>query len=446
MGIITTESFARFARGKFDFSAGTSGLARPIQADTEWREITGYAAVADAQNGAFYANDDIGIGIVQDPIVASKNRLCMDSIVVPANTKIGAGHTYCLEKLFSTPKTKFQVGFLCRFPTGQYTKDNPASTTVMGYGIELCAAGRSRSNNSAAQPRYATVAGASGAAAHSVVSIDTFGVPGTPMPTLTTVVNNGSTTPTFRIKGTTDPNGAGIALKMDTDIFVEVEVDTTNQTLRIWVDDVYAGTSAWSASGSGDAPFTNGFQIRLYRGGTTNYAVTTDLGGVMLSDVYCLDLSDGVVPNTRLGKSTRVMGEAPDADVSTMFSRPDGFAGNYDVVNDPIASNSAPTVYLTGEGEGTEDLYRTAGSNIGSFAGTVYGVVLRARYQNASGSAHTLAITSSDGTTKTENSLGSVAAGTGVLMKSVVLNKAPDNSAWTPAKAAALRYGFKIVN
>lgn len=444
MGIITTESFSRFARGKFDYQAGSSGLARPIQADNEWKEMTGFAGVADAQNGAFYSNDDIFMGLVQDPIVASKNRLCMDAGGTHVASKIGAAHTYFLERLFPSPKTKFQLGFLCRFPTGQYFKDNPSVTYTMGYGIEVCAAGRTRSPTATAQPRYATVGSAGGPLAHSAMSIDTFGLPATLMQNMTTATVNISTVPTFRIKGTTDPNGAGVSLKMDTDIFVELEIDVTNQSIKIWVDDIYAGTSSWAAAN--EAAFANGFQIRLYRGGTTNYSNATDVGGVMLSDIYCLDLSDGVVPNTRLGKSTRVMGESPDADVSTMFARPDGFAGNYDVVNDPITTNSIPTVYLTGEGAGTEDMYRTANSNIGSFAGTVYGVVLRARYQNASGSTHTMAITSSDGTVKNENSLGAVAAGSGVMMKSVVLNKAPDNSSWTPAKAAALRYGFKIVN
>lgn len=439
MGIAMMEGFQRFDVGDFDFAA-----KRPIQTDSEWREFAGYNSIGDTTNATWGTSATVrSVGIFQDPVVATKKRLGM-GVSTGTVTQSGSG-VYGLERLFPAPKTKYVVGFLARFKLGAYQSANPTQNYNFAQMFEFCAAGRLRLNPNSTnyQPRYIAVGGLA-AAAQSVFGADQFNQPATNWSGVSTASSNPNQAPTFRIKGSADPNGAGIQLKWDTDHFFECEVDTIAQTLKIWVDDVYAGTATWNATY--DAALTNGFQIRMAYAYGSNFIASSDLGGLFISDIYCIDLADGQTPNARLGKTTRVMGEAPDTDISTMFTRPDGFTGNYDVINDPIANTATPTAYLSGDGAGAEDMYQTANSTITQFAGSVYGVQIHARYQNASASSHALAVTTQDATTKTENSLGNIAAGSGVQMKSVILNKTPSGDAWTPAKAAALKYGFKIVN
>lgn len=446
MGIMFTESFQRFARGTFGSGSVTAtNMLRPIQTDSEWSERAWTTGGNLTVNGTYAVADSYGmVGIIQDPIVAVKNRLSMDANLTPAggtnynpNNQMG----YALARTFPAAKTKYQVGFLARFRGGAYL----TAARGQAYAFEFTPVMAKVTASSNLQFRYAYVGSTS--AANQLASIfgaDNLGVPGTTWANMTTVAASLDVPPVLRINGVVDPNASQIKLQYDTDHFFEIEVDITNQTLKIWVDDIYAGLATWSATYG--PQLANGFQIHMIRASTGSGASNQDYGGVMISDIYCLDMSDGQTPNTRLGKTTRVMGEAPDTDISTMFTRPAGFNGNYDVINDPIVDNTVPANYLTGDGAGTEDVYQTATSNINLFAGTVHGVVLRARYQNASATTHELAITSDDGTTKKVSSLGNVAASTGLIMKSVVLNKDPSGNAWTAAKAASLKYGFKIVS
>ena len=444
MGILMMESFQRFAQVDFDNPA--AGPVRPLQTDGEWREFTGYYSTADTTNGPL--NGGIGysyVGLVQDPVVATKTRLGL-GVKLTTSTH-NYQHLYGLERLFAAPKTKYTVGFLVRFRYPGYLQGLTSGYISEAYGFEFCAPARQRmSLSTSSQPRYMSVGGVNTAnGTQAVVSADNMGTPTVSMGNTSAPNFTVNSVPTFRMNGVTDPNGVGISMAMDTDHFFEVEVDITNKTLKVWMDDIYCGLSPWVDTYHN--PLANGFQLRLIRfEGASTYNASTDTGGIYLSDIYCVDNTDGVVPNSRLGKTTRVMGESPDKDISTMFTPPSGFAGNYDVINDPIANNSMPTNFLSGDGAGAEDMYQTAGSNIKSFAGTVYGVQIHARFQNASATTHQLAVTTDDGTTKTENSLGNIAAGSGVQMKSIVLNKTPSGAAWTPTAAAALKYGFKIVN
>lgn len=444
MGVLMMESFQRFAQVDFD-NAG-AGPVRPIQTDSEWREFTGFYNTGDTTNGLLNSTPGYSyVGLVQDPIVATKTRLGLG--VKNTTTSHNYQHLYGLERLFATPRTKYTVGFLVRFRYPAYLAGLTSGFINETYGFEFCAAARQRlSLSTSSQPRYIAVGGTNTAAgSQAVVSADTMNTPTVLMGNATSPSFPVNGIPTFRMNGQADPNSVGINMAMDTDHFFEVEVDITNKTLKVWMDDIYCGTTPWADTYHN--PLANGFQLRLLRfEGPSTYNNSTDSGGVFLSDIYCVDNSDGVVPNSRLGKTTRVMGESPDKDISTMFTPPSGFAGNYDVINDPIANNALPTNFLSGDGAGAEDMYQTAGSNIKAFAGTVYGVQIHARFQNASATTHQLAVTTDDGTTKTENSLGNIAAGTGVLMKSIVLNKTPSGGAWTPTAAAALKYGFKIVN
>jgi len=436
MGILFTESFQRFATGTFDVLGGNP--ARPIQTDSEWREMAGFSNYLDSYNNNYQQVAAYGtVGIYPDPIVPTKKRLGMN-IDHPSNSHF-YNMDYALDRVFPTPRTKYIAGFLVRFNALTTLAQNPGQNYNEGHGFEFCASGRTRNNASATLQPNLTLVGGQASTLQSAFGADNWGRPTVAWWSMTSAMSSYITPPTFRIRGQADPNGAGIQLKWDTDHFFEVEVDTVAQTIKIWVDDIYAGLAPWTAA---DANLDKGFQLRLFRGEASN--VTYRLSSIYLSDIYCLDLTDGQTPNTRLGKTTRVMGEAPDVDVMAQFKRPDGFTSNADVINDPVANTAYPTQMLTGDGAGTEDLYGQSASVVQSTAGFVHGVTIRARFQNASGTSHEMAITADDGT-RVVNSLGTVAAGSGLITRSVVLNKTPSGDAWTPAKAAALKYGFKIV-
>lgn len=438
MGILFTESFQRFATGTFDVLGGNPN--RPIQTDSEWREMAGYSNYLDTYNNNYQQIPSYGtVGIYADPIVPTKKRLGMN-IEEPNNSHF-YNMDYALDRVFPTPRKKYIVGFLVRFNALTTLRQNPGQNYNEGHGFEFCASGRTRNNPSTTNQPNLTLVGGQVSTLQSAFGADNWGRPTVAWGVMTSAMSSFSVPPTFRIRGQADPNGAGIQLKWDTDHFFEVEVDTVAQSIKIWVDDLYAGTAPWTTA---DANLDKGFQLRLFRGQATNLSGSYHISSIYLSDIYCLDLTDGQTPDTRLGKTTRVMGEAPDMDVVAQFQRPDGFSSNADVINDPVANTAYPSQMLTGEGAGTEDLYGQSASVVQGMAGFVHGVTIRARFQNASGTTHEMAITADDGT-RLENPLGSIAAGSGMITRSVVLNKTPSGTAWTPEKAAALKYGFKIV-
>jgi hypothetical protein len=436
MGVLFTESFMRFARGQMSgYPANAPVFA--LNADTEYTikggtySDTAMNLMSSGGRLTLAASTDGGnvFGIAADPVIASKNRL---SLHLPQPTAGGYSSTLSIGRTFSSAKTHYMLGFLVRFNAGSVRTATPATTVSRASGFCFTIRNGIRTGSTTANLLSASP---------SVISNRLFIISDANAATWAAAgaltSTNGNTPPTFYINGTRDLNGTGKALAFDTDYFVEIEVDTVAQSIKYWIDDTYLGAGPWSPSFS---DLANGFELWniMYN------SLTTDAGSATLSDIYCLDMSDGVTPNTRLGGSTRVLGEAPDTDVSVQFTPPAGFDSNHDVIDDPIASAAAPVNFLTGDGIGTKDIYRNANSVIGQLAGSVYAVTVRARYANASGSSHELAMVTKDATTETDNSLGTVAPGSGSRMSSVVLNRDPSGNAWTLSSAAALQYGFKI--
>lgn len=111
--------------------------------------------------------------------------------------------------------------------------------------------------------------------------------------------------------------------------YIEVRISLTDT--RVWLDDMLVLQVATTvASGAVGIAFPLATQTSM--SGTK--------GQWAISNMYCL-FEDGVLPNARLGPTTRVIGLRPASDVTAQFTRPAGFASNaavvgQDLVDEPI--------------------------------------------------------------------------------------------------------------
>lgn len=430
MGVIHTESFQRFGRGIFGFAANSDTML--LAADTEY--VTKFALNGTAtmtQNGAYNTRSTSqNIGIVQDPITGSKNRLGVNA--VDPTLVVADASSMSLERTFATPTTHYIVGFLVRFAAGSVKTASPATAIARSHALSFATLNQAKTGTGTANGISSNIPAAAG---HVFTASDVNAA---------TIVSNVGTsmynTPPSFYMGTAktkDPNASGKALAYDQDIFVEIEVDTVAQLIKVTIDDVYVGNVTWAA---GYSTLNTGFAMWL----STAYSASGSAGALYLSDIYVIDANDSVAPTARLGSTTRVMGEAPDTDVQAQFTRPSGFTSNHDVVDDQITAVAAPANFLSGDTVNQEDRYKTAASNIGSSAGLVYAVNVRTRYNNASATNHEMAAVIKDATNEVNVGYGVTAAGSPIKMSSAIFNKDPSGAAWTPASAATVEYGFKI--
>lgn len=116
MGVMFTESFARFARGPWDaWTAALFTANVPLLADTEYTFRGTAYTNAWIPNGQiqFAANSTHMVySIYQDPIVGFKNRFALN---LPSPAYAGYGGGLEFNRTFPVPKTKYILGFLLRF-------------------------------------------------------------------------------------------------------------------------------------------------------------------------------------------------------------------------------------------------------------------------------------------------------------------------------------------
>lgn len=128
--------------------------------------------------------------------------------------------------------------------------------------------------------------------------------------------------------------------------------------------------------------FQFNFQMNHYRDGSNsvNYfypSMTEECGPMMISDIVF-----GAYPQTdhttySFGPTTRVWGESPNTDIKTSFKRPSSFTSNASVVGSPMRDNT-PSIDAELSGTvGDSDEYKTDGSSMPDFAGTVLAVQLQ---------------------------------------------------------------------
>ena len=226
------------------------------------------------------------------------------------------------------------------------------------------------------------------------------------------------------------------SLSTGKDYYVEIELDTSAGTYRVWVDDYLIIDSSMSAAAK--TAYTAAWALRFARRSEVN---NTPIPMAYVSDIYVLK-DDGVAPSARLGKTTRVKGELPNADVSVSFDRPTGYTSNFGVVANGIASTNTPTSYLTGSGVGATDIYAVP---LDTYAAQVYAVKVSAIAANFSSAAHRVDAVLKDGNGKSiARPMATLAAGAAFSPLQSIFTVAPDGSAFTPQNVATANFGYTI--
>lgn len=229
------------------------------------------------------------------------------------------------------------------------------------------------------------------------------------------------------------------------DIFIEAEVDTTSNLVRVWIDDLLIVDGIFDAAilAAAKAAYDAGFGMMLSRVHNSTSASNPDTA---IRDIYCLAV-DAVAPFQRLGPTTQVIGELPSDDVVVDFARPSGYASNAEVAALPVVPN--PADYLTADQIGQADVYSVTGSTVAAAASQVYAVGVKTQVANFAAAAHTVGAVVRSGavpTTGTE-SLGVVSPGVGFQNRAAYFTENPDTAAaWTPQEAADAEFGLTVLS
>lgn len=426
MGILATESFQRFSLG--DMSGGYSDPSwviktipnmviarRMVQANT----TDGTASVCsetfeDSSIGGTYPRID------QDPVVAAKKRFSNGLRSYTASGWRWSGTTE-FRYTFSQPVTHYRIGYLVRIASGSMRLANPSTV----YNVMFASVFSRRSVpllNTQTQVANDNIFGVSDASA------------------LGTISSTGASSLLFYSKNTIIPNLS--LFPRDRDIFIEIEVDTVNQLLRVWIDDLLWAQPTWESTWS---DLVNGFSLYFTSNEGINGAVDSSLyGNIYFSDFHLLDCTDGISPVNRLGATTRVLGEAPSSDFQVDFSRPSAFNSNAEVAAQLISSTTAPSNFLSANSAGQRDLYATLNSDITNVAAIVHGVTVKGRVANAAAANHSMAAIMSDGVNTVEGLEKAINPSDGVVSVAGAFSLAPDGSPWTPESAASSYFGLEV--
>lgn len=132
------------------------------------------------------------------------------------------------------------------------------------------------------------------------------------------------------------------------------------------------------------------------------------------------------------------MGESPNTDVKTSFNRPDGFTTNASVVGNPMKVNTPSNTDELSGSVGDSDEYKTDGSSMPDFAGTVLAIQLKtvARAESADGTI----ISTFDGNELGEVALSSVTGSN----YSTIAHTVEMTNPMSPSEVAEKPFGFKV--
>jgi len=409
MGLKWTESWMSHAIGSYSVASAVTATPGTDFSSAVW--VSAYNAL----DWKFYirgnnaTNGLVQVALVQDQIEATKQRMYLRSY----NTSATSYYSQVFMTTIRTMPTKYIYGSLIRLQSAS----KGGVISFNGYG---------------ASAGLGTSSSATPSASHGSVLIFTKA---------SATDTEGWTISSYATGSLV--SYSTVTLYSDTDYYLEMQVDTTANTFRVWIDDLLIIDVTLATAVS--ALMTSG--IVWFVGLTTSSGTAgTAYGmGIYLSDIYLIDATDTVAPYTRLGKTTRVRGEKPTSDYSVQMGLPDGYTSHYDVVDDQISSTSAPTAYLTAETAGTRDIFGTS-SDATSYAAAVHGVVIKSVSGNYGETSHTIGGVMSDGTTEAVVNMATLAAASGWDAIMSVHPTAPDGTSWTPAKVAAVKFGVELVS
>lgn len=448
MSVIFTESFQRFGRN--DFYGGSDDVSQVLKQASEYTVTQGWAWRDYYNSGKSQPDAEVwqpagapgqGLitqcGIITDPVSPVKNRISTtrknDLPINNTSTYQSACRTV-IRHSFAKKTSHWFMGFLVRSMAG-------SSTGVASFYNSICVGGRNAPLKNSV-PAIKPIDDA-----HFVESQD--------LCCITRAETTDNLNPQSYYPKSVglyySCNGKGaeqvIPLKVDTDYYVEIEVNTDTLACNVWVDDFLVMQPRITKDVA--ESLSSGFAITLNTNGappnSTGPKPSTfaALGTMCVSDFYVVDATDTIQPNGRLGPSTRVWGDAPANDIEVAFNRPDGFPSNASVVNQPIAKNDTPTDYLGGEGAGTQDVYGFS-KVATSIASKIHGVTVRVRAANGSASSHSISAVARGNGKEVESSLGDYQPAKGFDVRMVSMPTAPDGTAWTPDKVDGANFGVKI--
>lgn len=406
MSVLLTESFMRFDRRYFD--PGTEPLMNPdlVAGDIE---IVSYASgIAWPPSSPGSASPVMFVG--QDPVFANRNSLKID-------TGGGAGSS--------------------RGCKAAFTFDQATSHYIAGFRLRLGVLNPNHSNGMyfVFGPKSLVKHTSSGSTEGAALPLNTW--------------------MTAAAIGIQPPNGfifsevsgaretAPVSYTSGTDVYVEVEIDTDENLVRVWVDDLlvldtaFAGGDLATAKAEYDQGFC--FYVAIDQAGSTRIDPTCDI-----RDVYCLKV-DAVEPFTRLGATAQVVGERPGADVQAEFARPGGYGSNAEVVSLPVEPD--PGVFVTADTIGQQDMYSVPSSDLATVASQVYAVGIKAYVSNFAASAHSLSAVVKSDTTEGEQAIAAMDPVQPFSNFSTYFTTNPDTGlAWTPGEVADAEFGLKVTS
>lgn len=279
----------------------------------------------------------------------------------------------------------------------------------------------------------------------------------------------GTSTSQLSVPNYTSPGLDGDFFKFDTDRDYHIEIKlmkngdkyTTRPLVMVIIDGVivknYWGTTDtdYSTTDAGDldssdrknrdylGAFQFNFQMNHWVGGSNSTTwfypnMTEECGPMMISDVVFGAYPQADHANYAFGPTTRVWGESPNTDIKTSFKRPEGASSNASVVGRPMKVNTPETSSELSGTIGDSDEYKTDGSSMPDFAGTVLAVQLKtvARAESSDGTI----VSTFDGKEVGEVPLSS---STGANYSTVV-HTVEMSTPISPSEVAEKPFGFKV--
>lgn len=220
--------------------------------------------------------------------------------------------------------------------------------------------------------------------------------------------------------------------------FIEYRITPTE--FRVWVDDTLVLQKTIVASVE---TIALGFvSWNPYAGSSSMFGLD---GRWAISNWYNL-IEDAQTPNVRLGPTTRVIGTLPGTDIDVHFKRPEGYASNAAVAALPIDPES--NIVLTATAAGTQDIYTgTAGGDVGS-SDLVHAISVKLLAKNVDSVDHAIRPLMLAGNVEV-----TPPAQDPILTPSQTINARHTSTvnpatgeAWTPAAAAAVRFGMRMTS
>ena len=215
--------------------------------------------------------------------------------------------------------------------------------------------------------------------------------------------------------------------------YLEYRVSPTE--IRVWLDDILVLQKSVARNNQ-----TIGISTVSWTPSTGGYSpMAGDTGRWAIADWYNL-AEDAVTPNVRLGPATRVIGTRASSDSFAQFQRPPAFASNAAVVAQGL--NVDTTNFLKTDTVGAQDVYNGVEDEATAGSALVHAVNLKVIAQNIEAAPHTMIpqLVSNGVAQGTPVAL----PGTLGLINTVSTVDPNTGAAWTPAAAAASKFGMKL--